>query len=101
MDELEQFVRQIIKEKGYTGLDSEVEDMMAQELKQQLIEQINRSIIEELPDEKIDELERKLDSGEMAPEQIQQFAADNGVDINATVTKALIFFRGFYLGAEA
>ena len=101
MNELDQFVGSIIDAKGYNDLDEETRGYMIEELKGKLIEQINRAILEEIPDEKVDELEKMIDSGEATPEKIQQFAIDCGVDVNAVTTSTLLYFRSFYLGGAA
>ncbi len=99
MNDFDDFINEIIDAKGYSSLDPETKKYMTDELRGLLIEQINRRILEQLPDEKLDELEQKLDAGEMAPEQVQHFAAECGVDVAKTVTEVMIFFRGFYAGA--
>ena len=56
MEQLDEFVDNLLKEKGITGLDPEVEKTLKEEMRTRLNEQINRSAIEQLSEDKAAEL---------------------------------------------
>ncbi len=97
-DGLDSFVDSLITEKNLSGLTPEGRQIVANELKENIIEQVNRAILNELPDEKLDELNDKLDQGPLSEEQMQEFLLDSGVDIPKVTTKTLLYFKAFYLG---
>ena len=71
---------------------------IAGEIKDGLVQQINRAILMELPDDKLDEIDQKMEAGEMNPEDLQQFVQDSGVDVAKITTETLLYFKAFYLG---
>ena len=71
---------------------------IAGEIKDELVQQINRAILMELPDEKLDEIDQKMEAGEMNPEDLQQFVQDSGVDVAKITTETMLYFKAFYLG---
>ena len=97
-DGLDSFVDSLITEKNLSGLTPEGRQIVANELKENIIEQVNRAILNELPDEKLDELNDKLDQGPLSEDQMQEFLMNSGVDIPKVTTKTLLYFKAFYLG---
>ena len=96
--ELDSFVESLIDEKNISGLTPEGRVQIAGEIKDELVQQINRAILMELPDEKLDEIDQKMEAGEMNPEDLQQFVQDSGVDVAKITTETMLYFKAFYLG---
>ena len=100
MDDIDSFVDSLIKEKKMQGLTPEGYEQVASELKAAVIEQINRALLNQLPDEKLDELNDLLDSGEMDEAKMQDFLMNSGLDIPKITTETLLYFKAFYLGEQ-
>jgi hypothetical protein len=96
--ELDSFVEKLIDDKNIEGLTPEGRAQIAGELKDELVQQINRAILMELPDEKLDEIDKKLDSGEMKPEDLPGIVENSGVDVAKITMETLLYFKAFYLG---
>lgn len=96
--ELDSFVEKLIDDKNIEGLTPEGRAQIAGELKDELVQQINRAILMELPDEKLDEIDKKLDSGEMKPEDLSGIVENSGVDVAKITMETLLYFKAFYLG---
>jgi hypothetical protein len=98
--EVDQFINQIIDEKGIKGLTPEARETVVGEMKSALMTQINRAILMELPDEKLDELNNLMDTEGFGDADMQNFIANSGVDINKITTETMIKFKAFYLGTK-
>ena len=96
--ELDAFVNSLIDRKNIAGLTPEIRANVASEIKDLLIQQINRAVLERLPDEKLDELNRRMDSGDFGAEDVQLFVNNSGVDIPKIVAETMLYFEAFYLG---
>lgn len=99
-DDLDTFINQIIDEKGLKGLNDDSRKTVVNELKSNLVEQINRAILMNLPDEKLDELNKLMDTEGFGNEEMQAFIANSGIDINKITTETMLAFKAFYLGQK-
>ena len=99
-DNFDRFVNSLIAEKDLKGLMPEGREQVAAELKNLISEEVNRAILMELSDEKLDELDRRMDNGPLSEEEMQEFLRNSGVDIPKVTTKTLMYFRSFYLGEK-
>ena len=93
---VEQFIDQLIDEKGYTTLDDEVRAQMKEDLANRLYDQIDRAMANALPEDKAIELGNKLDEGEMSDEELAKFMQDAGVDMQEVVLETMMKFRLLY-----
>ena len=100
MEQLDEFIVNLLKEKGVTGLDPEVEKSLKEEMRTRLNGQINRSAIEQLSEDKAAELVEHLKDPKFTNEDFGKFMQDSGVDLVETTTNALLAFRSLYLGVE-
>ena len=100
MEQLDEFIDNLLKEKGITGLDPEVEKSLKEEMRTRLNGQINRSAIEQLSEDKAAELAEHLKDPNFTNEDFGNFMQDCGVDLIETTTNALLAFRSLYLGVE-
>ena len=98
--ELDSFVQGLIDEKQISGLTPEGRAQIAGEIKDELVQQINRAVLMELPDDKLDEIDTKLDAGEIKPEELQQLVLDSGVDVAKITAETMLYFKAFYLGKD-
>ena len=97
-DPLDQFADALLTEKGITGLDENTRLGVIAEIKSALVEQINRAILMQLPEEKLDELNEKMDSGHFSNTDMQNFVVNCGVNINQITAETMLKFKAFYLG---
>ncbi len=99
MDNVEQFIDQLIDEK-----DLNLEDDVRQELKadmiNRLLDQIDQASINALPEEKAIELADKLDDPDFTDEQVSEFIRNSGVDLERVALETMIQFRLLYLGGN-
>ena len=98
--EIDQFINQIIDEKGIKGLTPEARETVVGEMKSALMTQINRAILMELPDEKLDELNSLMDTEGFGDKAMSDFILNSGVNITKIATETMIKFRAFYLGGK-
>ncbi len=99
MDNVEQFIDQLIDEK-----DLNLEDDVRQELKvdmiNRLLDQIDKASINALPEDKAIELADKLDDPEFTDEQVAEFIRNCGVDMERVALETMMQFRLLYLGGN-
>lgn len=99
MENVEQFIDQLITDKGVSGLTDEVRAELRTDLTQRLMDQIDRAVINALPEEKAIELSEKLDDENFGDDQINDFVRDSGVDVQRISLETMLKFRELYLGA--
>ncbi len=93
-DELvELYVEQMLRDKGVEDNDG----AKAQELKTQLVEDINTAILDELPDDKFEELKKRLDENG----DLDAIIDEAGIDTAEVATRVMKEFRAKFLGEEA
>lgn len=94
---LDEFLEQLLIEKGITSLDDDVKAEVKAGMEQRILDQIDRACINALSEEKAIELADKLDDENFGEKEMLDFIADSGVDTTAIVTDTLIQFKAFYL----
>ncbi len=99
MENIDNFINQLINDKKVSGLTDEVREVLAEDLKQRLMTQIDRAIIEALPEDKAVELATKLDEEGFGDEQVAEFVQATGLDTQKISLETMLRFRNFYLGA--
>jgi hypothetical protein len=97
MDQLDQFVNEILEAKRLPGVTPEVKGQLVVDLRKQLLDQINRALIEELSDEQIDAFNELIDQPDTTDATTEQFIRDAGVNIETVTAKTLLRFRDLYL----
>ena len=99
MENVEQFIDQLIDEK-----DLNLEDDVRQELKadmiNRLLDQIDQASINALPEDKAIELADKLDDPDFTDEQVAEFIRNSGVDLERVALETMVQFRLLYLGGN-
>ena len=99
MDNVEQFIDQLIDEK-----DLNLEDDVRQELKvdmiNRLLDQIDAASINALPEDKAIELADKLDDPDFSDDDLTEFMRNSGVDLEKVALETMVQFRLLYLGGD-
>lgn len=97
------FVEGLMEEKGIEPGDEPYKSDIFVDLKKQLMSEIDRSLIAELPDDKLDEFNKKVESGEQIdPAAVAQAVTDAKLDVSKIVLGTMARFKELYLnGGEA
>ena len=97
MQSIDEFIEQLLIDKGITNQDPEVKKELVEELKTRLLDQIDRAAIMQLSEEKADELTKKLDDPEFTNEKMTEFMKESGVDLTQVTIDTMLRFREYYL----
>ena len=100
MDNVEQFIDQLIDEKGL-GVEGDVREQLKLDLTERLLDQIDRASVNALPEDKAIELADKLDDENFTDEQVAEFMKNSGVDLQKVALETMLQFRLLYLGGDA
>lgn len=92
---IDDFVDKLLQEKGVYGLSTDVFNQLKQDLVGRAEKLIDVEILANMPKDKLDEFEKKIDSGDDA--EIQRFCSDNVPNIEGVVAGALIKLKDIYL----
>lgn len=98
MDQLDQFIKEIIDAKHLPGITEDAKVGLLEEMRERLLDMLNRALIEALPDEKLAEFSTFLESG-ASDDAVQQFITDSGIDVEKITAQTMLAFRGLYLQA--
>jgi hypothetical protein len=93
---MEQFIQQLIEEKGLDSLDAEVLAQMKKDLGDRVEAAVNVAILEKMPPEHVEEFQKVVEKGRV--EVIQTFCRGHIPDLDQVVANALMRFRQTYLG---
>lgn len=94
------FIKEMLSTKAWSQqVDDEVKAQLESDLGLQLMDQIDRAVIEALPEDKVDGLNELLDR-EAPEEEIQQYVATSGIDVQRITTETMLRFRDLYLGTS-
>lgn len=99
MENVEQFIDQLITDKGISGLTDEVRAELRTDLMQRLMDQVDRAVINALPEEKAIELSEKVDDENFGDDEVNEFIRNSGVDVQRISLETMLKFRELYLGA--
>jgi DNA replication protein DnaD len=98
---IEQFVKQMLQEKGMPeGLNPEVYNKLVSDLTSRVENLINKRVIESLNEEQLGQFENIIDNEPENSEKIQKFIEENVADREQITTSALMEFRDLYLGSN-
>lgn len=97
MDQLDTFIREIIDAKNLPGLTEEAKSGLLEEMRERLLDQINRALINALPEDKVAEFSTLLDDETISDDEVQNFIATSGVDVEKVTAKTMLAFRDLYL----
>ncbi len=97
MQSIDEFIEQLLDDKGINNQDPEVKKELVEEMKTRLLDQIDRAAIMQLSEEKADELTKKLDDPEFDNEKMTEFMKESGVDLTQVTIDTMLRFREYYL----
>ena len=98
MENVEDFIDQLIDEKGYSDLDDDVRQELKTDMIQRLMDQIDQAAINALPEDKAIELADKLDDESFDDEKVAEFMQNSGIDLQQVALETMLQFRMLYLG---
>ena len=95
---IDEFINQLLVDKGITDLEPEIEADLKEEMKTKLLDQINKAAVMQLSEEKATELAGMVDDPEFTNEKLTEFMQSSGVNLAEVATDTMLQFRSFYLG---
>lgn len=94
---MNQFIRQMLTEKGVDDVPEETLEQMMNELKEKLIYYINRNIIAQLPAEHRHKLDVSLDDNTASFDSVNALVEESGIDTEPIIEQTLKDFKEQYL----
>ena len=99
-DPFKTFIKDMINSKTWsTGVDADAKLLLEEDLHSRLMDQIDQAVVEALPEDKVDELNALLDR-EALDDEVQQYIASSGVDVQRVTTETMLRFRDLYIGSQ-
>ena len=98
MQSVDDFIENLLNERGITNVDPEIRAELQAEMKNQLMDQINQAAVMQLSEEKADELAKLVDTPDFTNEKMTEFMQNSGVDLASVTIDTMLRFRNFYLG---
>lgn len=99
-DPFEQFVSELLDSKAWGDrVDQDGRKQLEEDLKGRLLDQIDRAVIDALPEDQVDGLNELLDR-EAPDEEVHEYIANSGVDVQGITMQVMLRFRELYLGNE-
>jgi hypothetical protein len=97
MNELDDFINTMLKERQLPPMDEEVRVQIVADLKKDLLDQIDKALINALPEDKLQEFNTLLDSSDVNTETLQGFIKNSGIDVADVTVRTMVGFRALYL----
>lgn len=101
MQNIDDFIENLLNEKGITDLPADTREELAADMKNRLTDQINKAAIMELSEEKAAELSDLLDDPDFTNEKMTEFMQNSGVNLVEVALDTMLRFRNFYLNQGA
>ncbi len=98
MQKLDEFIEQLLNDKGVTDIDPDTRATLKEDMKNRLIDQINRNAIMELDDQRAEELAKLVEDPDFTNEKMTEFLEGSGVNLTEVALDTMLQFRNFYLG---
>ena len=92
---IDNFVENLIKEKGLPDLDPAIMDQMKADLKERVSNRVNAAIIAKMPPDQLDVFEKKMDAGD--EQDLENYIAAQIPDLENVLAQELLEFRVTYL----
>ena len=93
---LEQYIDKLVEEKNFGELEPEVLAQIKSDIGERLERRINASLLEHMPENKLDELEQKMNANDV--EGVRKLCEDSIPDLQEVIAQTLLDFRRTYLG---
>ena len=101
MQNIDDFIENLLNEKGITDLPADTREELTADMKNCLTDQINKAAIMELSEEKAAELSDLLDDPNFTNEKMTEFMQNSGVNLVEVALDTMLRFRNFYLNQGA
>ena len=98
MQSVDDFIENLLNERGIINVDPEIRAELRVEMKNQLMDQINQAAVMQLSEEKADELAKLVDTPDFTNEKMTESMQNSGVDLASVTIDTMLRFRNFYLG---
>jgi len=95
----DQFIEQLVKEKGLDYLETDVLAEVKSDLLERLEDKINAMILKNLPADTLAEFEKLLDNEKSDSKQMNEFLNKYIPDLTEKISAELMQFRNVYLNA--
>ncbi|MDD5489618.1 MAG: DUF5663 domain-containing protein [Candidatus Moranbacteria bacterium] len=92
---IENFVSQLVKDKGLDNLEPEVLQQVKSDLAERVEDRLNAAMVAKMPPEKLEFFEKMLDKS--SQEEVRSFCERNIPGLDGIVAAELIEFRKTYL----
>lgn len=97
MQNVDDFIEQLLIDKGITGVEPEIYQELKDDMKKRLLDQIDRAAIMALSEEKANELAKLIDDPNFTNEKMTEFMQNAGLDLAGIAAETMLKFRNFYL----
>ncbi len=95
-EKLREFATNLVKQKNFQGLDGETFNNLVDDVYDRLEERVNAVIMANLPPEKLEDLDKLMESG--SKEELSDFCEKNVPNLQNVITEALVEFQKTYMG---
>lgn len=97
MDQLDTFIQEIIEAKHLPGITDEAKTDIRAQMREDLLDMVNRALVEALPDDRFEAFSQLVENETITDDQVQNFIAESGVDVQKVTAKTMLAFRDLYL----
>lgn len=101
MDSVNQFIEQLLKDKGLPELDESVHQQLVSDLSTRLVDFINRRLINAMDDESVKQFNELLEREPVDPAAVQEFISTHVPNKVQVTADAMAEFRALYIGETA
>ena len=98
MQNVDDFIENLLSEKGITNLEPDVKADLKKEMTDRLVNQINKAAIMQLSEDKAEELTKLIEEPDFTNEKMTEFMQNSGVNLAEVALDTMLKFRNFYLG---
>ncbi len=97
MQQIDEFVDELLTQKGVNFADPSIREEIKQNTKQRLEDRINEDVLSRLSTEQAEELANLMDDPSFDEQKLFDYVEGAGVDIDASIQETMNNFRNFYL----
>ncbi|MBR3163828.1 hypothetical protein IKF15_00765 [Candidatus Saccharibacteria bacterium] len=100
MQDLDKFIEDLLREKGFSEEDGEGWEELKKDLTQRLLDAIDKAAINNLSREKAEELSSRLDDENFSDKDAVEFMKNSGVDLQKVAAETMYRFKALFLGEK-
>ncbi len=98
MQNVDEFIENLLSEKGIVNLEPDVKAELKKEMTDRLVDQINKAAIMQLSEDKAASLAKLIEDPDFNNEKMAEFMQNSGVNLTEVTLDTMLKFRNFYLG---